>query len=208
LGQLRRRVEIVLFVSGLILAFDGSAAAQQRSNPQSSPPNSALAKARSSLREGDVSTAIQTLIAYLDAHPHDTSARLLLADSYLAAQQDQQAEAEYQTILLSAPNNVLALAGLAQVYQRAGNPDKAEPILARAAKIDNGDQKIRSAWAAVLARLHRYREASSALSGVAPPRSPQEQISFYRLRAAIAAGLGDSASAATAMEKALALAPD
>ena len=208
MGQLRLRVGVVLVALGLMPAGEVSAGAQQHPNPQAAQPDSAVARARSSLREGDVSTAIQTLNAYLGGHPRDTAARLLLADSYLAAQQGQQAEAEYQTILESEPNNLLALAGLAQVYERAGNPERAEPILARAAKIGTRDQKIRSAWAAVLARLHRYREASSALAGVDPPRLPQERISFYRLKAAIAAGLGDSASAATEMEKALALAPD
>jgi len=207
LGQLRLRVGVVLVALGLVPAVEVSVCAEQHSNAQAAQPDAAVARARSSLREGDVSGAIQTLIAYLGNHPRDTSARLLLADSYLAAQQGQQAEAQYQTILRSEANNVLALAGLAQVYERAGNPEKAEPILARAAKIGSGDQKIRSAWAAVLARLHRYREASSALAGLAPPRSPEERVSFYRLKAAIAAGLGDPASAATAMEKALVLAP-
>jgi tetratricopeptide (TPR) repeat protein len=59
-----------------------------------------------------------------------------------------------------------------------------------------------------LARLHRYQAAAAALKRVRSPARPDEQIAYDRLRAAIAAGIGDSRAAARDMEQALRLAPD
>jgi tetratricopeptide (TPR) repeat protein len=58
-----------------------------------------------------------------------------------------------------------------------------------------------------LARLHQYRAAAAALRQVQFPEEKDQQIAFYRLRAAIAEGTGDSQSAARDMEQALRLAP-
>ncbi len=59
-----------------------------------------------------------------------------------------------------------------------------------------------------LAKAHRYREAASAIRGVAEPKDLQQRTAFLRLRASIQSGLGNSAGAATDMESAAKLAPD
>jgi Flp pilus assembly protein TadD len=178
-------------------------------HPASPPqPNSVIAQAQSFLAAGNPAAAIQVLSSHLQAHSKDASARLLLAEAYILARQTDQAEEQYQAILKLAPDNYRALAGFAELYEREGNPEKAEPMLARAATLSRGAPKIKTAWAAVLARLHRYKDASHALAGVSPPSLPEERISFHRLKASIAAGLGDAGTAASEMEKALALSPD
>ncbi len=58
-----------------------------------------------------------------------------------------------------------------------------------------------------LAREHRYAEAEAALKGVPAPSNPAQKIAFYRLKAAIASGLGHFIGAATDMDRAAALAP-
>jgi tetratricopeptide (TPR) repeat protein len=58
-----------------------------------------------------------------------------------------------------------------------------------------------------LARDHRYAEAEATLEGVSAPTDPTQKIAFYRLRAAIASGLGNSAAAAENMDNAAKLAP-
>ncbi|MGC2195067.1 MAG: tetratricopeptide repeat protein [Terriglobales bacterium] len=58
-----------------------------------------------------------------------------------------------------------------------------------------------------LARAHRYSEAAVAMRGVPLPVDPQQRIVFYRLRASIESGLGNSKAAATDMEAASKLAP-
>jgi tetratricopeptide (TPR) repeat protein len=59
-----------------------------------------------------------------------------------------------------------------------------------------------------LARDHRYAEAEATLKGVSAPADPAQKIAFYRLRAAIASGLGHFAAAAENMDNAARLAPE
>ena len=58
-----------------------------------------------------------------------------------------------------------------------------------------------------LAREHRYAEAEANLKGVSAPADPAQKIAFYRLRAAIASGLGHFAAAEN-MDNAARLAPE
>jgi tetratricopeptide (TPR) repeat protein len=89
----------------------------------------------------------------------------------------------------------------------AGELDKAEAMLGRAVKVSGGTPRIRMQWALVLARLHKYEEAQTALGSLTPPNGSGARIGFYRLKASVASGLGNSSAAATEMEKALALQP-
>jgi tetratricopeptide (TPR) repeat protein len=59
-----------------------------------------------------------------------------------------------------------------------------------------------------LAREHRYAEAEATLKGVSAPADSAQKIAFYRLRAAIASGLGHFAAAAENMDNAVILAPE
>jgi tetratricopeptide (TPR) repeat protein len=58
-----------------------------------------------------------------------------------------------------------------------------------------------------LAREKRYADADKLLEGVAEPSDIGQRIAFRRLKAAIAAGLGDAKMAAAEMRRALDLAP-
>src|SRR5690348_12811721 len=170
-------------------------------------PTSTVGEARAALASGNPGEAIRLLSSHVQSYPRDLSARVALAQAYVATSQDGQAQEQYENILQAAPENYSALAGLGEIYERAGDLTKAEPLLARAAELSHGDAHIRTAWAAVLARLHRYPEASRALAGVPTPSSIDEAIAFHRLKAAVALGLGKPDPAASEMEKALALAP-
>ncbi len=57
-----------------------------------------------------------------------------------------------------------------------------------------------------LAREHRYAEAEATLKGVMLPSNPTQKIAFYRLKAAIASGLGHFTAAAENMDNAARLA--
>jgi len=185
------------------------AARQNQSSTQTHPPQSSgpIAEARSSLSRGDAEDAIRILLSYLQSRPKDAAARTLLGEAYSSGGQNDRAEGELQTVLQSAPDDYTALAALGEIYEREGRLDKAEPMLARAARANQGNPQIRTEWAVVLARLHRYKEAQSALAGVSPPTMPQERLAFHRLNASVALGLGNPSGAAAEMEKALALDP-
>ena len=203
------RIQRLLFLFGVLLygAAGIFASPMQQSSKARKQPISAVTQAKAALAAGNPGEAIRVLSAHVQEHPHDLSARLVLAQSYVAASQDEQAQEQYENILQSAPANDSALAGLGEIYERAGDLTKAESLLARAAELSHGDAQIRTAWAAVLARLHRYADASQALNGVPSPTSIDKGIVFRRLKAAIALGIGNADSAASEMEKALALAP-
>ena len=61
--------------------------------------------------------------------------------------------------------------------------------------------------AVTLAREKRYAEAKQLLEGAAEPAGLQQKIAFHRLKAAVAAGLGEGPRAAEEMHAALSLAP-
>jgi tetratricopeptide (TPR) repeat protein len=196
--------------ASLLFCFAFTPGAQQnQSTPQAHPPqlSGPLAEARASLSRGDAEDAIHILSSYLQTRPKDSAARILLGQAYSIARQNDRAEEEFQTILQSAPDDVTALAALGEIYERGGQLEKAEPMLAHAAKVSHGAPQIRMEWGVVLARLHKYKEAQSALAGLSPPNGTEQRIAFFRLKASVALGLGNPSDAAAEMEKALALNP-
>jgi Flp pilus assembly protein TadD len=182
---------------------------QNQSGPpaRSATPPQALAEAQSALSHGDADDAIRILSSYLETKPQDSSAHIMLGQAYALSGQNDRAEVEFESALKIAPDNSIALAALAELYNRGGAPEKAEPLLAHAVKVSHGMPELRMEWAVVLARLHKYKEAESALAGLAPPSNPDQLVAYHRLKASVALGLGDSAAAAASMEKALALKP-
>ena len=190
---------------GIALSVELPAIASPQS--ENAPSPRLMSQARSALSRGNAKEAIQILSTHLQAEPNDVSARVLLGQAFSLAGQDDRAMQEFETVLQTEPENFVALAALGEIYEQAGRSDKAEPLLARAARASHGSAQIKLEWAVVLARLHRYAEAQSALSTVPPPAGPDERIEFFRLRASTALGLGNAPAAAADMEKALALKP-
>ena len=159
------------------------------------------------MEQGEPNRAVRILSDYLRTHPNHTSVRIALGQAYVVAGQKPEAQSEYQKVLEDAPGNVTALASLGDIYFERGELDKAEAMLGRAAKLDGTNPRLRMQWALVLARLRKYRAAETALSHLTPPAAPEERVRFYRLRASVASGLGNNRTAASEMEKALALEP-
>ncbi|HEU5336163.1 MAG TPA: tetratricopeptide repeat protein [Terriglobales bacterium] len=174
-------------------------------SPQQSAQSASPEQAQALLSRGQPDRAVAVLSPYVRTHPADIPARLLLAQALLRAGQANAAEEQYQGVLQRSPDNYIALAQLGDLYERAGRFDEAEPLLARAVKHSRGEPQLRIEWAEVLTRLHRFREASNALARVSAPPSGDSRLMFFRLKAAIAEGLGDSSTAARDMENALAL---
>src|SRR5580698_11619378 len=195
---------LLLFIFTLTLG-----AQQNRASPQTTAPqvSETLAEAQSALEHGNADEAIRILSSYLQSQPQDSAARTLLAQAFASSGQNQRAEEELHGVLQVAPNDSIALAALGEIYEREGQPERAEPLLADAAKINRSDPGIRMEWAVVLVRLHKYAEAQSALAGLSPPSGREERIGYHRLKASVALGLGNAPTAASEMEKALALEP-
>ncbi len=79
---------------------------------------------------------------------------------------------------------------------------------ALAQKPPQSESNVAMRQAVQLAREHRYAEAEATLKGVSAPEDPTQRIAFYRLRAAIASGLGHFAAAVENMDNAARLAPE
>jgi tetratricopeptide (TPR) repeat protein len=165
-------------------------------------------RARAAMLQGRAGDAIALLRSWLASHPDDLTARIMLGAAYRVAQQPGQAAAEFQETLKISPGNYEALIELGSLDAETGDPGEAEPLLARAARENPRSAAVRIEWAAVLAKLHRYAKASAALRGVPAPAARDEQIAYQRLKAAIDSGMGNTASAAADMERALQLAPE
>jgi len=196
--------------ASLVLALSSPFGPPQNQSSQTSRTQSpaAVTEAQSFLARGNPEEAIQTLSGYLQAHPKDSSARLILGQAYVLTGQNDRAVSELRSVLEESPNNLAALTALGEVYYRTGQLEKAEPLLARASKASHSDPVIQTEWAVVLARMHRYKEAQRVLARLAPPSVREEQIAFHRLKASVNLGLGDSLGAASEMEKALTLRPE
>ena len=138
----------------------------------------------------------------------EPSGQLRSAQSALERGDPEQAIRILSDYLRTHPEDSAARLALGETYERTGQLEKAEPLLASAAKASDGDPEIRLQWAVVLARLHKYKEAESALAGLSPPTDREARIGFYRLKASVALGLGKATAAASEMEKARALKPD
>jgi len=195
--------------ASLAFAFSSLFGTTQNQSSQTNRTQSpaAVTEAQSSLARGNPEEAIETLSRYLQAHPSDSSARLILGQAYALAGKNARAVPEFRSVLEESPNNVAALTSLGGIYYRTGELEKAESVLARASKASHGDPAIRTEWAIVLARMHRYNEAQRALGGLALPSNREEQIAFHRLKASVNLGLGNALGAASEMEHALALKP-
>jgi tetratricopeptide (TPR) repeat protein len=187
----------LLFLS---VSFANRTSAQENST--------SLRAAQNALERGNPAEAVHTLSEYLPTHPNDASAHLLLGQAFAQTGQPDRAAGELHQVLSLTPENYIAMTALAEIYLDAGQPDKAEPLLAHAVKASHGVPQIRTEWAMALARLHDYQKAQSALAGVPPPKEPDQQITFHRLKASVALGLGNAQTAASEMEKALALKPE
>ncbi len=167
-----------------------------------------LTRAQAALDQNHPEEAITLLAKHLQAHSEDDGARLLLAEAYVMEGHAQPAEEQYNAILKHSPTNYIALSGLGELYASTGRTQQAEPLLARAVRHSQGEPQLRVEWAQALARLHRFQEASQALKGVTASSAPEERLAYFRLKAAVAEGLGKSAEAAANMESALVVRPD
>jgi tetratricopeptide (TPR) repeat protein len=196
-----KTIGLRLFVSLLFLSFFLA----NRTFAQES--STSLRVAQAALERGNPAEAVHALSEYLPTHPNDASAHLLLGQALAQGGQPDRAVDELNKVLNLSPENYIAMTALAEIYLDAGQPDKAEPLLEHAVKASHGVPQIRTEWAMALARLHEYQKAQSALAGVPPPKEPDQQTTFHRLKASVALGLGNALTAASEMEKALALKP-
>lgn len=156
-------------------------------------------------QSGDQSGADQGLTAWLDKHPEDMRARVVLAGTHQTAHRKEDAIEQYEEVLKRDPNNPVALNNLAWVYHEMGDSRDLE-MAERAHKAAPDSPAIMDTYGWLLVQagkvergLRLLRKAAEGLKG-----NPEVQ---YHLGAASARG-GDNRAARKHLEAALASSQD
>lgn len=100
--------------------------------------------------------AIETCRAGLTRHPAYLSARVTLGRALIETGNYEAAREELETVLRSAPENLAAIRGLAQIHERLGHSREMDPHLA----------------AMMNAEVERISLAAAASRAAAPPPDP------------------------------------
>jgi len=82
-------------------------------------------------RLGRYEEAIEICTAGLQRHPAYLSARVTLGRALLETGELDSAREQFQTVLRSAPENIAATRGLAQIHERLGHSTEMDPHLAQ-----------------------------------------------------------------------------
>ena len=82
-------------------------------------------------RQGRFEEAIEACLAGLQRHPAYLSARVTLGRALLETGDLAAAREQFETVLHSAPENIAATRGLAQIHERLGESGEMDPHLAQ-----------------------------------------------------------------------------
>lgn len=157
-------------------------------------------KAYRARRAGKLPDAVQPLRSWLDQHPADLSARMILAEAYQEGGERMRAIEQYQVIVRQSADNPIALNNLAWLYHQEGDP-RAEETARRAYELAPKSPAIADTYAWVLVskgRAHEGREVLESVMGAA--RIPPEVQFHYASALAIT---GNKAEARRVLEKLL-----
>ncbi|HTM27652.1 MAG TPA: tetratricopeptide repeat protein [Vicinamibacterales bacterium] len=103
-----------------------------RRRVQADPASIAFAALAEEFRRlGRYDEAIETCRAGLVRHPAYLSARVTLGRALIEAGDFEGAREELETVLRSAPENLAAIRGLAQIHERLGHSTEMDPALAK-----------------------------------------------------------------------------
>ena len=132
---------------------------QLKRRVQMDPASIAFAALAEEYRKaGRVDEAIATCVAGLKRHPSYVSARVTLGRALVAAQRDEEARREFEAVLRSAPDNLVATRALADI---AGRRDAPPPPAAPEVSPEH---------------QHQLRALETFLSGVQAARRPQDPL--------------------------------
>ena len=138
-----------------------------RRRVESDPASIAFAQlAEEYRRAGDAEQAVRICRAGLEQHPAYLSARVTLGRSLLGLERFEEAQAEFEYVLLSAPDNLIALRSMADIHQRRADRgdmgDVGEPPIPEAVPEPRADPVLDQleSWLAAIIDDRAARAAS------------------------------------------------
>jgi tetratricopeptide (TPR) repeat protein len=145
-----------------------------RRRVQKDPASIAFAQlAEEYRRAGNYDDAVDVCRAGLERHPSYLSARVTLGRALVELERLDEAEAELHLVLQSAPENLAAIRGMAEIHQRRGDLGEALKQYQNALGIAKHDPEIEESVQELSRRLGTPREpASSTASPEAAPEPP------------------------------------
>jgi tetratricopeptide (TPR) repeat protein len=125
------------------VAADNARILELRRRVQADPSSIAFAQLAEELRRaGENHEAIEVCRAGLTRHPGYLSARVTLGRALLELDQLDEAQAELSVVVGSAPDNLAAIRGLAEIHQRRGEMADALAHYRRALELARHDPEL------------------------------------------------------------------
>ena len=133
------------------MASDSSRIDELRRRVNDDPASLAFAQlAEEFRRAGALQEAVRVCRAGLAHHPSYVSARVTLARALFDLGQDDEAQAEFEMVLRSAPDNLIALRSMADLHQRRYEGAEAAAEASEQRDVDPALDELESWLTAVL----------------------------------------------------------
>jgi cellulose synthase operon protein C len=145
------------------------------------------------LRSGS-DKALEPLLAWLQQHPRDVTARSTLANYYQNVGKLQDAETQYRLALKDSPDNPIVLNNLAFIVGEK-SVDQALPLAEKAYHLAPKSPQIMDTYGWLLIRQHHPEKALPLLQQAAAAQKDSPQIQYHYAKAL--ADTGQKAKAAT-----------
>jgi tetratricopeptide (TPR) repeat protein len=153
---------------------DTSRITELRRRVEADPASIAFAQlAEEYRRAGDLASAEQWCRSGLAKHPGYGSARVTLGRTLIERGKLDEAEAELQVVLRSAPENLAAIRGLADIHQQRGELAPALGYYLRALPLAQGNTEIEAKVKQLSRELDRLAGGTAAPSVAATPPAPE-----------------------------------
>ncbi|MYM62007.1 XrtA/PEP-CTERM system TPR-repeat protein PrsT [Pseudomaricurvus sp. HS19] len=137
-----------------------------------------LAPYASLLFETEPKEALSLLEGRISKHPDEVPSRSLLAGLYLKEGRETAAAKQYESILQTAPNNLLALNNLAWLY-RQDKPETALDYSRKATRLQAGSPPLLDTFAVVLMHNEYYDRALEAINEATRNSTPGQGDPTY-----------------------------